>query len=113
MSSAFSPVATSARTASSSGPKCATAFPRRLFHTLRFLLLFSRQIIYNVSTKQYVMYMHIDSSNYGEAKVGVATSSSVCGSYTYRGSFQPLGHQRATWVYTKTPMAQRISSPRT
>jgi hypothetical protein len=39
------------------------------------------------------MYMHIDSSNYGEAKVGVATGSSICGTYTYRGSFQPLGFQ--------------------
>ena len=37
--------------------------------------------------------MHIDDSSYGEAKVGVATSSSVCGAYTYRGSFQPLGQQ--------------------
>ncbi|KAI0505928.1 carbohydrate-binding module family 35 protein [Xylaria bambusicola] len=51
------------------------------------------KVIYNDSTKQYVLYMHIDSSNYGEAKVGVATGNSVCGSYTYRGSFQPLGHQ--------------------
>lgn len=51
------------------------------------------KIIYNQSTGQYVMYMHIDDSSYSEAKVGVATSSSVCGSYTYRGSFQPLGFQ--------------------
>ncbi|KAG8697990.1 hypothetical protein FRC09_007511, partial [Ceratobasidium sp. 395] len=51
------------------------------------------KVIYNSSTKQYVMYMHIDSSNYGEAKVGVATGSSVCGTYSYRGSFQPLGFQ--------------------
>lgn len=39
------------------------------------------------------MWMHIDSSNYGEAKVGVATSSSICGSYKYIRSFQPLGRQ--------------------
>src|SRR5258708_20000600 len=38
------------------------------------------------------MYMHIDNSGYSERKAGVATSSSVCGSYTYRGSFKPLGH---------------------
>jgi hypothetical protein len=37
--------------------------------------------------------MHIDSSSYGEAKVGVATGSSICGAYTYQGSFQPLGFQ--------------------
>ncbi|CAE6478351.1 unnamed protein product [Rhizoctonia solani] len=51
------------------------------------------KVIYNPTTKQYVMYMHIDSSNYGEAKVGVATGSSVCGTYSYRGSFQPLGFE--------------------
>lgn len=51
------------------------------------------KVIFNSSTGQYVMYMHIDNSSYGEAKVGVATSSSVCGPYSYRGSFQPLGFQ--------------------
>ncbi|CCO30579.1 hypothetical protein BN14_04609 [Rhizoctonia solani AG-1 IB] len=51
------------------------------------------KVIYNPTTKQYVLYMHIDSSNYGEAKVGVATGSSVCGSYSYRGSFRPLGYE--------------------
>ena len=51
------------------------------------------KVIYNSSTNQYVMYMHVDNASYSEAKVGVATSSSVCGNYTYRGSFQPLGFQ--------------------
>ncbi|KAI1362340.1 carbohydrate-binding module family 35 protein [Xylaria arbuscula] len=51
------------------------------------------KVIYNDSTGKYVLYMHIDSSSYGEAKVGVATGNSVCGSYTYQGSFQPLGYQ--------------------
>jgi hypothetical protein len=51
------------------------------------------KVLFNPSTNQYVMYMHIDNSSYGEAKVGVATSSSVCGPYSYRGSFQPLGFQ--------------------
>jgi hypothetical protein len=49
-------------------------------------------VIYNGSTSTYVMYMHIDNTSYSERKAGVATSSSVCGSYTYRGSFKPLGH---------------------
>jgi hypothetical protein len=49
-------------------------------------------VIYNSSTSTYVMYMHIDNSNYTERKAGVATSSSVCGAYTYRGSFKPAGH---------------------
>lgn len=51
------------------------------------------KVIYNSSTGKYVLWMHIDSSSYGEAKVGVATGSSVCGSYTYLGSWQPLGYQ--------------------
>ncbi|RPB11494.1 glycosyl hydrolase family 43 protein [Morchella conica CCBAS932] len=51
------------------------------------------KILYNSATSQYVMYMHVDSSNYADARVGVSTSSSVCGAYTYRGSFRPLGFQ--------------------
>src|SRR5258708_22766146 len=49
-------------------------------------------VIFNSSTSTYVMYMHIDNTSYSERKAGVAISSSVCGSYTYRGSFKPLGH---------------------
>jgi hypothetical protein len=37
--------------------------------------------------------MHIDSSSYGDAKVGVATGSSVCGTYSYKGSFRPLNFE--------------------
>lgn len=49
-------------------------------------------VIYNASTSQFVMYMHVDNSSYTDRKAGVATSSTVCGSYTYRTSFKPLGH---------------------
>ncbi|ROW10041.1 hypothetical protein VPNG_06514 [Cytospora leucostoma] len=51
------------------------------------------KVIYNSSTKKYVLWAHIDSSSYGEAKVGVATGDSVCGKYDYLGSWQPLGYQ--------------------
>ncbi|KAK9413100.1 putative Glycosyl hydrolase [Seiridium unicorne] len=51
------------------------------------------KVIYNSSTKKYVLYAHIDSSDYSEAKVGVATSDSVCGKYSYLGSWRPLGYQ--------------------
>ncbi|TGO35090.1 hypothetical protein BHYA_0170g00020 [Botrytis hyacinthi] len=50
-------------------------------------------IMYNAATAKYVMWMHIDDSSYGEARAGVATSSSVCGTYTYLGASQPLGYQ--------------------
>ncbi|KAI0134253.1 galactan 1,3-beta-galactosidase [Xylariales sp. AK1849] len=51
------------------------------------------KVIYNEDTGKYVLYAHIDSSSYGEAKVGVATSDEVCGTYEYLGSWQPLGFQ--------------------
>ncbi len=51
------------------------------------------KVIYNAATAQYVMYVHIDDPSYAEAKVGVATSSTPCGTYTYQGSFRPLGFQ--------------------
>lgn len=47
------------------------------------------KILYNTSTKNYVMWMHIWNGD----KVGYATSSSVCGTYSYKGSSQPLGNE--------------------
>lgn len=41
----------------------------------------------------WVMWMHIDNTNYLDAKVGVATSNSICGQYTYLNSFRPLGFE--------------------
>ncbi|KAJ4301231.1 hypothetical protein N0V90_003322 [Kalmusia sp. IMI 367209] len=49
------------------------------------------KVIYNKSTKKYVLWMHIDDSGYAEAKAGVATGDSVCGKYTYIGASRPLG----------------------
>lgn len=37
--------------------------------------------------------MHIDSSNYGEAKAGVAVGDSPCGKFEYKGSSKPLGFE--------------------
>lgn len=51
------------------------------------------KVIYNEATRQYVMYLHIDDRGYQEAKVGVATSPTPCGPYTYHGSSRPLGFQ--------------------
>jgi len=50
-------------------------------------------VIYNDATQTYVMWMHIDSSSYAEARAGVATSKTVCGDYTYLNASQPLGFQ--------------------
>lgn len=51
------------------------------------------KVLYNSNNKEYVMWFHSDSSNYGAAMVGVATASSPCGPYSYKGSWQPLGAQ--------------------
>ncbi|MER7283817.1 hypothetical protein ABT369_56325 [Dactylosporangium sp. NPDC000244] len=49
-------------------------------------------VIFNAATATNVMYMHIDNTTYSERRAGVATSPSVCGQYTYRGSCKPTGH---------------------
>ncbi|KAL2824375.1 glycosyl hydrolase [Aspergillus cavernicola] len=51
------------------------------------------KVIKNDQTGQYVMWLHVDSSDYRDARVGVATSDSLCGEYEYRESFRPLGFQ--------------------
>ncbi len=47
------------------------------------------KVIYNRHTKQFVMWMHIDSADYHEARVGVAVSDQPAGPFRYRGSFRP------------------------
>lgn len=51
------------------------------------------KVIYHAGTRTYVMYLHIDNTSYSDQRVGVATSPTPCGPYSYRGSFQPLGNQ--------------------
>jgi hypothetical protein len=51
------------------------------------------KVIYNASRHTYVMYLHIDNTNYSEAKVGVATSKTVDGRYRYVGSYNPGGNE--------------------
>jgi hypothetical protein len=45
--------------------------------------MLTRGVRYNDGTKKWVLWMHIDDSNYGEAKAGVATCDTICGDYTY------------------------------
>jgi hypothetical protein len=51
------------------------------------------KVVYNSSTHEYVMWMHIDDSSYSAAEAGVAESSTPCGPYTYLGASRPLGFQ--------------------
>ena len=51
------------------------------------------KVMYNDKTGKYVLYLHIDSPDYKDARVGVATGDTVCGKYEYHGSSRPLGFQ--------------------
>lgn len=49
------------------------------------------KVIFNRSTNQYVMWMHKENAgDYAQARAAVATSSTIDGNYTYRGSFRPF-----------------------
>lgn len=47
------------------------------------------KVIYNKTTKQFVMWMHIDSASYAAARSGVAVSDRPTGPFKYLGSFRP------------------------
>lgn len=47
------------------------------------------KVIYNRTTKEFVMWMHIDSPDYAAARVGVAVSAKPTGPFHYLGSFRP------------------------
>ncbi|GGR73379.1 MULTISPECIES: RICIN domain-containing protein [Streptomyces] len=50
------------------------------------------KVVYNAATGKFVMWMHKENgTDYGEARAAVAVSDTVDGTYTYRGSFRPLG----------------------
>ena len=55
------------------------------------LILERPKVFYNEKTKKYVMYMHLDSTKYSFARVGVAVSDKVDGEYKFVKSFRPLG----------------------
>lgn len=51
------------------------------------------KVLFNAKTGQYVMWMHWENGNdYRDARCAVATCDTVDGDYTYRGSFNPIGH---------------------
>lgn len=59
------------------------------------------KVIYNRSTGQFVMWMHKENgSDYGEARAAVAVSSTVDGTYTYKGSFRPLNQHMSRDITT-------------
>ena len=55
------------------------------------------KILYDGATKQYIETMHVDNSTYKDEGIGVATSSTVCGNYTYRGRMKLNGSTIKKW----------------
>lgn len=61
-------------------------------HDLHFSRVIERpKVIYNETTKKYVMWMHVDSEDYLYARAGVAVSDSPTGPFTYLESVRPYG----------------------
>ncbi len=55
------------------------------------------KVMYNASTKQFVMWMHWeDGINYGQARAAVAYCNTPDGNYTYQGSFRPFVNSGVT-----------------
>jgi hypothetical protein len=51
------------------------------------------KVYYNVPTKRFVMYFHLDNRSYKFARVGVAVSEKAAGPFRYVKSFRPLDHE--------------------
>jgi hypothetical protein len=61
------------------------------------------KVIYNDKNQEYVMWFHGDTSNYGAAWTGVATSKTINGQYTWRGNFNPFGQESRDMTIYKDP----------
>jgi len=47
------------------------------------------KVVYNALTRKFVMFMHLDTSDYRYARVGIAVSDTPAGAYEYLGSLAP------------------------
>ncbi|MCX6922768.1 MAG: glycoside hydrolase family 43 protein, partial [Verrucomicrobia bacterium] len=75
--------------------------PRKPSHDLHCDKVIERpRVIYNRTTRQFVMWLHVDSTDYKAARSGVAVSDTPTGSFTYLGSFRP---NAGVWPMNVTP----------
>ncbi|MCX6896659.1 MAG: glycoside hydrolase family 43 protein, partial [Verrucomicrobia bacterium] len=49
------------------------------------------KVLFNATTKKFVMWLHIDSADYAAARAGVAIADQPIGPFTYLGSVKPEG----------------------
>jgi hypothetical protein len=64
-----------------------TTVPTSDIHTSK--VIERPKVIYNKKNNNFVMIMHIDTSDYSYAKIGIATCNTPNGIFTYLGSSQP------------------------
>jgi hypothetical protein len=50
------------------------------------------KVIYNETTRKFVMWLHVDSEDYTYSRAGVAVSDKPAGPYSFVGSMRPNGH---------------------
>lgn len=61
------------------------------------------KVLYNDKNAEYVMWFHGDNNNYADAQVGVATSKTIDGQYTWKGNFRPFGNDSRDMTVWKDP----------
>ncbi|EME46448.1 glycoside hydrolase family 43 protein [Dothistroma septosporum NZE10] len=61
------------------------------------------KVLYNDQNSEYVMWFYGDSSDYGDAQVGVATSKTIDGQYEWKGNFKPFGNDSRDMTVWKDP----------
>lgn len=49
------------------------------------------KVVFNAQTAQFVMWLHLDSADYGDARAGVAVSQTPLGPFRYLGGTKPCG----------------------
>ena len=70
-------------------------------------------MLYNANTSQFVMWMHLDTSDYEAARIGVAVAEHPTGPFHYLRSFRPHGQQsRDLTVFKVQPkLLSKMLSP--
>ncbi|MFG3531101.1 family 43 glycosylhydrolase [Streptomyces sp. NPDC047917] len=71
------------------------------------------KVLHHAATGRYVMFLHIDSADYTDARVGFAVGDRPAGPYEYRGSARPLGRlSRDIGVHTEDGAGYLLSEDR-
>ena len=71
--------------------KLGTVLPRSAYDKHKDKTICERpKVIYNPTTKQFVMWFHFDKSGYGDSQAGVSVSATPAGPFRYLGEHRPV-----------------------